>query len=324
MAQNSYYLKIPCPEEGTAGGPEDEDEEEDDSLLRVHLIPRSSPTPRQKSLSEDEEDDICLPPSQSRKVSFADAFGLDLVEVKYYEKYGSPDSPECDLQYHETNNQDLGFYVIPCFAFPAARQQLLEKLYLEKVAVESILPVKGDPLSISGVVRVLNVSYNKMVYIRTTMDNWTTFYDHLADYVPGSFDGETDQFSFCLSFVAPFVYDGARIEFVVRYETDEGSYWANNDAKNYSIVLKMNETAVAAPGSQVKPIIPEDEPRKLKSCLKITNDSNVFKGQCIRAARMSSEREVMEKELVEIYEMFVNRGYPKDMLDNITEYVKGE
>ncbi|XP_043944884.1 uncharacterized protein LOC122816198 [Protopterus annectens] len=51
---------------------------------------------------------------------------------------------------------------------------------------------------------------------------------------------------------------------------------------------------------------------------------SVFKGQCIRAARMSSNKDIMENELNVIYNMFINRGYPEAMLTPIITYVKKE
>uniref|UniRef100_H3C4D9 CBM21 domain-containing protein n=2 Tax=Tetraodon nigroviridis TaxID=99883 RepID=H3C4D9_TETNG len=87
--------------------------------------------------------------------------------------------------------------------------------------------------SFSGVVRVSNISFHKAVYVRATSDNWVTHFDHPAEYVHGSHDGDTDQFSFKLSFAPPYVTDGSRIEFVVRYETSEGDFWANNFSMNY-------------------------------------------------------------------------------------------
>lgn len=72
------------------------------------------------------------------------------------------------------------------------------------------------------------------------MDNWSSYYDHLAEYVPGSHDGNTDKFCFKLCFAPPYITHGSRIEFVIRYETSEGDYWANNSKMNYVVTLFLS------------------------------------------------------------------------------------
>ncbi|XP_006001497.1 uncharacterized protein LOC102356862 [Latimeria chalumnae] len=268
MAQQKSFLQIPRPEEGEASAPEEDEDEE--GLYKVHLFPRSSPVPRRKADEEEEEDEDAssAPAFLTRKVSFADALGLDLVDVRYYEKFESPGSPDLNLEVYKTNSYNQSYYIFPSFILPASNDQLLEKINTQKVEVESILPVNDDPLSISGLIRVANISFQKMIYVRATLDNWATYFDHLADYVPGSSDGTTDQFCFRLSFVTPFLQDGARIEFVIRYETPEGVFWANNQGKNYTVVLKVEQKpATITPGRQT---IPEKEQKKLTSCLKPT------------------------------------------------------
>ncbi|XP_067834739.1 protein phosphatase 1 regulatory subunit 3F-like [Heptranchias perlo] len=271
------YLQVPGVEnEGTAGRAaleeEEEEEEEEDCAYKVHLIPRSSPTPRKKAAGHEEEEGEegeGEEPSLTRKVSFADTCGLDLMQVRYFDQFDFPESPEpMELDVQEDKSQSP-FYVFPAFILPASQPQLLDRVQVQKVQLESIQPVEGDPLSIQGLIRVLNVSFQKSVYVRATLDNWTSYYDYPADHVHSSPDGRTDQFSFCLSFVAPFACDGARLEFVVRYETPAGVYWANNGGKNYSVVCKVKEQQAASPKVFQ---VADTEVKRLKSCLKaVTN-----------------------------------------------------
>ncbi|XP_055984562.1 protein phosphatase 1 regulatory subunit 3F isoform X2 [Sorex fumeus] len=129
----------------------------------------------------------------------------------------------------------------------------------------------GRPPVLRGLVRVLNRSFEKAVHVRASHDGWASFCDHPARYVPrsppgagaggpGAGDpvlepglglrpgqaaasspddgGRTDRFAFQLPF-AEGAGDGARLDFVVRYETPEGTFWANNHGRNYTVLLRI-------------------------------------------------------------------------------------
>ncbi len=91
--------------------------------------------------------------------------------------------------------------------------------------------------SLAVPIRVLNISFHKSVYVRSTMDGWINHFDYPAEYVQGSNDGETDKFSVKLAFASPYLFNGARVDFVVRYDTSDGEFWANNSGRNYSVTL---------------------------------------------------------------------------------------
>nr|XP_015219267.1 PREDICTED: protein phosphatase 1 regulatory subunit 3F [Lepisosteus oculatus] len=249
--RRSSFLTIP----ETAAAAEEEDEDEE-AALRSRLLPRSSPVPRKRGMSVFDETADYLrtrQPSLSRRVSFADAAGQELVEVRRFSRFDSDEDGGSGGGGGEEDEEEEGdggrpaapsCRVCPAFSCPAA-SALLEALRARKVEVESVSAVEDEPLALRGVVRVLNVSYHKSVYVRCTMDAWKTFFDHVADYVPGSCDGETDRFSFQLAFAAPFLFDGARLEFVVRYETPAGVYWANNQGANYAAELRVSETGAS-------------------------------------------------------------------------------
>ncbi|XP_033858429.3 uncharacterized protein LOC117401730 [Acipenser ruthenus] len=260
-----------------------EEEDDEEEALRSRLLPKSSPIPRRRGLSlvtDAAEYLLTQVPSLNRKVSFADAEGLDLVEVKFFHKF---DEPECSSESDE--DADLSnfgvrptetsarvtspiYQLSPAFVLPT-ESRFLETLRAQKVAVEGVSST-DDPLSALVLIRVLNVSYQKSVYVRSTMDNWSSYFDHFADYVPGSFDGETDQFTFKLMFSPPFLTDGARIEFVVRYETPEGVYWANNGGQNYAVILKVspNEALQSGDDSAGGDRQGEDKEKRPKGILK--------------------------------------------------------
>jgi len=93
---------------------------------------------------------------------------------------------------------------------------------------------EGDR-TVTGTVRVANLSFKKVVYIRYTVNSWVTFNDISASYRLGSNDGITDQFVFAIN-LPKNINVGSRLEFAVRYDAvDIGrTFWDNNFAVNYS------------------------------------------------------------------------------------------
>uniref|UniRef100_A0A3Q4BPU0 CBM21 domain-containing protein n=1 Tax=Mola mola TaxID=94237 RepID=A0A3Q4BPU0_MOLML len=182
--------------------------------------------------------------STRKRVSFADMTGADLVDVKEFTAYGS-DEEEGSARWEEEEAKyrrplrEPTYRVHAEFNAPAGGA-LLQAVRAHKVEVEHISTVENEPLAFSGLIRVLNISFHKAVYVRSTMDSWATYFDQPAGYVQGSNDGDTDRFSFKLTFAPPYISHGSRIEFVVRYETSEGDYWANNSSLNYAVTLLLS------------------------------------------------------------------------------------
>lgn len=227
---------------------DDDDDDEDDDSENVRLIPRCSPVPRKRGLSIYDETAEYLriqsALSVRKKVQFADTTGGDLVDVKEFVAFDS-DSEEESARWEEEEakyrkpEREPTYHVHPEFSAPS-RGSLLQAVHASKVEVEQISPAEDEPLALRVLIRVLNVSFHKAVYIRSTMDSWASYFDHPAEYVQGSNDGNTDQFSFKLSFAPPYITHGSRIEFVVRYETSDGDYWANNSHMNYVVTLLLS------------------------------------------------------------------------------------
>ncbi|XP_031701022.1 protein phosphatase 1 regulatory subunit 3A isoform X1 [Anarrhichthys ocellatus] len=224
---------------------DEDDDDEDDNAEDVRLIPRSSPVPRKRGHSIYDETaeymQIHLALPAGKRVFFADTTGGDLVDVKEFVAFESDDEEESARWEEEEAKyrkplQEPSYHVQPEFHAPTA-SALLQAVHLNKVEVEQMSPAEDEPLAFCGVIRVLNISFHKAVYIRSTMDHWATYFDHPAEYVQGSHDGSTDQFSFKLTFAPPYTTHGSRIEFVVRYETSDGDYWANNSSMNYVVTL---------------------------------------------------------------------------------------
>lgn len=225
----------------------DDDDEEDDTE-NVRLIPRCSPVPRKRGHSIHDETaeymriHLALP--AGKRVLFADTTGGNLVDVKEFVAFESDDEEDSarweeeEAKYRKPEREPT-YHVHPEFSAPSG-SALLQAVQANKVEVEQMCPAENEPLGFIGLIRVLNISFHKAVYIRSTMDNWVTYFDHPAEYVHGSHDGDTDQFSFKLSFAPPYITHGSRIEFVVRYETSDGDYWANNSSMNYVVTLLLS------------------------------------------------------------------------------------
>ncbi|KAL7884921.1 hypothetical protein AOLI_G00076910 [Acnodon oligacanthus] len=273
MAQENKFLTIPTQEGLFAAvrersaemGADDEDDNGDDEEEEdVRLIPRCSPVPRKRgsSLADETAEYMRIRHALPRRcVSFADACGGDLVDVRQFVPFDSDDEEEGgnsarweeeEAKYQKAYRQPT-YCVRPDFE-PLSGGDLAHAVRTNKVEVEGVRPVPGESLSFDSLIRVLNVSFQKCVYVRSTMDGWITYFDYPAEYVLGSSDDEADGFCVRLSFAEPYLFDGARIDFVVRYETTHGEFWANNMGRNYSVTLHVSYEEDASQASKVEDV----------------------------------------------------------------------
>lgn len=214
--------------------------------------------PQKSSSDESEESEPEPPLALRRRVSFADAFGLDLVSVK-----------EFDNRVETAEGRDGEEYHLSCiFSVPASDEELVLRLQQNKMELESIELLPGST-TIRGTVRVLNLSYHKLVYVHTTLDDWQSHFDQLAEYVPGSSDGETDRFSFTLNLIPPFPSNGAKVEFCLCYESSTGIFWGNNGGMNYVLFCHQRGGKTLKEKEEEKERETEESNQKGKrSCLK--------------------------------------------------------
>ncbi|KAM7130004.1 protein phosphatase 1 regulatory subunit 3A [Ciconia maguari] len=239
----------------------------EDEDVKPDIKHRFSPLPRRRNSASSEEEEADTPTTIARKVSFADAFGFDLVSVKEFDTWEVPNTGQNDDIEDEVFPQEEYFFS-QLFTLPASQEELLQKVREQKVLLESIVFLPGITC-MNGIIRVLNVSFEKLVYVRMTLNNWLSYYDILAEFMPNSCGSETDQFCFKISLVPPYQKDGAKVEFCIRYETSVGTFWANNDDKNYTLICHKKETVPKVDNKPHK----EVTDRHLKGCLKTTQSS---------------------------------------------------
>ncbi|XP_060779194.1 protein phosphatase 1 regulatory subunit 3E [Neoarius graeffei] len=182
---------------------------------------------------------ICSPSSQ-KKVRFADSLGLELITVRHFDDTDVPETPDkfkkaraLHLNNFELSNVGCAqsTFVETLFTSPGAQPDFQERLQIAKVLLES---VETDEFSVSGIVRVLNLAFEKTVTLRYTLNNWLTFMDVPATYVPQSSDGSTDKFHFKI--VTPaFFESSSSLQFAVCYRVGTDEFWDNNDGTNYKV-----------------------------------------------------------------------------------------
>ncbi|XP_069832308.1 protein phosphatase 1 regulatory subunit 3A [Dendropsophus ebraccatus] len=230
----------------------------DEEDVKSTIKPRLSPLPRRRSSVSSDDGDLEPPPTVARKVSFADAFGFDLVSVKEFDTWEIPTvTPSFVMESIKIEE----FYLTASFILTPVGG-IKERLHAKKVTLESVDFIPGTS-SMKGIIRVLNVSFEKQVYVRMSLDDWQSYYDLLAEYVPDSCNGETDQFFFTISLVSPYQKEGAKVAFCICYETAAGTFWDNNDGQNYVLTCHKKENVIEVEQSSEEVI-----DKNKKSCLK--------------------------------------------------------
>lgn len=218
----------------------------------------SYPTGSTTDEETDEDSEPEPPPVIRRKVSFADAFGLNLVSVKEFDDVEAEaevsQPPEMEASHPSEES-----YISLLFTVPSSPEELNQRLQEQMIELESIELLRGTTM-LRGIIRVVNLCYNKSVYARITLDSWNSYFDLLAEYVPGSSDKKTDRFTFKYTLIPPFEREGTRVDFCLRYETSVGTFWANNKDINYVLFCHQK--------GQVKELEESPSHKNTRSCLR--------------------------------------------------------
>ncbi|XP_077296712.1 glycogen binding subunit 76A [Arctopsyche grandis] len=209
-------------------------------------------------------------PGRKKIVRFADVLGLDLADVKTFmdDIPNIPKSAFEDLQDAEAVNSSGGECfvlneipktssekcLVAVFQQPGDQPNFVDILNSKNVCLENARVQEGATIAISGTVRVRNLDFHKSVQIRYTLDNWKSFSDLQASYVPNSCDGFADKFQFLL--YAHTVRVGQTLEFAVRFMCKGCQYWDNNSGANYCFqcLSSTNSTASLYVPPNINPI----------------------------------------------------------------------
>ncbi|MEE6499904.1 hypothetical protein FKM82_003630 [Ascaphus truei] len=255
---------------GDTPGPQEEEDEEEEpagnpkeqskppTRGREPTVVPQSPTARRraKSLPTPAERRRLEVAPRKKEVRFADALGLELISIRHYSDAELPRVPYhvlAGLRCGEACPAGVGLSALllraapcpshlePLFPEPGSQAGFLERVRQRRVCLET---VSTDPFSVSGELRVLNLSFEKEVTVRYTVDSWGTSYEVTATYLRGCSDRYTDRFSFKLLCPALLTKEG-ELEFAIRYRVCGAEYWDNNDGGNYKV--KSHKATVSPP-----------------------------------------------------------------------------
>ncbi|XP_066507432.1 protein phosphatase 1 regulatory subunit 3C [Hoplias malabaricus] len=183
---------------------------------------------------------------KKKRVVFADTKGLALTDVRIF-TVDPPESP-ADAPAPSDKLKDpphvqgrilrlkLGFPQ-PSANLPSFLGSLADSL----VRLESCRLTGG---SLSGMVRVYNISLEKTVHIRITYDSWRTHKDIPCTYIKQPAGSETENFIFSVPFPSDLNLQD-RVEFRVLFRPGCGStcLWDDNGGQNYRIFVDVVDPA---------------------------------------------------------------------------------
>ncbi|KAK7878617.1 hypothetical protein WMY93_030453 [Mugilogobius chulae] len=204
-----------------------------------------------------------LPPSSQKKtqcknvgVRFVDSLGLDLEDVRLFQKGDDPSVPPhvtfrllMGAELADGKHLEISLpYLKPVFdQQPGDEPLFLHRLEEQKVCLERVLCFE---LGIIGVAQVLNLDFEKEVVTRFSFTEWKSSAETQATWVSsvnktleGGRQLSCDTFRFHLP-VPPFLQPGAVLEFAIRYKVCGGEYWDNNNGKNYKLVCESYKLSV--------------------------------------------------------------------------------
>jgi len=133
--------------------------------------------------------------------------------------------------------------LIPEFLEPFVQSNFLDRVRNQMVCLENCYISSGaGSISVTCVSRVVNLSFEKQVHLRFTVNEWLNWTDCLASYIPHSSDGWSDRFTATFhvnSANGGQLKAGQRILFAIRYKATNDEYWDNNMGLNYSLIYRL-------------------------------------------------------------------------------------
>ncbi|XP_053366273.1 protein phosphatase 1, regulatory subunit 3Ca [Clarias gariepinus] len=204
-----------------------------------------------------------------KKVVFADSKGMSLTAVRVFSPCENKKSdsqvqfqlPKLEVALNPVQSRILEFRQ-PATEYMEFRKRLMKN----SVCLESCT-LQGRTLT--GTIKVRNVSFEKSVQVRITFDSWENHRDIECTFlndVCGCRD--TDTFSFIIEIPA-CVQPQDNVEFCVSYTCGGKTHWDNNNGKNYALVTTHEEKK-----DKTKETDLLDQFRKQQQCNRFTADWN--------------------------------------------------
>ncbi|BFY97444.1 hypothetical protein BsWGS_00484 [Bradybaena similaris] len=188
-----------------------------------------------------------------KKVSFADHKGLALAQVRLVTE--GPDEPP-HLNPEILSSLTLGANadvtckppIKLCFTQPASDYLAFrEKINRNLVSLENVIL---RDYTVEGTIKVKNIAFEKKVFVRLSLNEWETFENIDATYVPGpglSYSEPYDTFSFKLE-IPPNFDVSKKLQFAVCFEENGNQHWDSNGGTNYCVVSEHYDNyKVSAP-----------------------------------------------------------------------------
>ncbi|XP_071793027.1 protein phosphatase 1 regulatory subunit 3B-like [Asterias amurensis] len=183
----------------------------------------------------------------AKKVSFADSKGFALEDVRVMD--GPSNVPPVlksrllqEIIQDEKPELFHTYTYVVDFEQPAANYlQFRDKLEKNCVCLENVL-VK-DNTTVMGTAKVKNLSFEKSVSVRFTVNGWESYRDIGATYVQRNQEGQKDRYdSFSFTFDIPQKMKGETIEFCLCYTCKGKSYWDSKGGENYRIISQHEKS----------------------------------------------------------------------------------
>ena len=136
----------------------------------------------------------------------------------------------------------------------STKVELDETTVLEIVEVQKVLVVRRgfdeQKNAVVGTVRVANSSYEKIVQVRYTFDEWNTPCRDLNLIWEGSVGENKTTDRFGLIIPLPSLQWRGCVEFAIKCEVNGQIYWDNNHKKNYKETITRRDVANPVCASQ--------------------------------------------------------------------------
>ncbi|POI32179.1 hypothetical protein CIB84_004069 [Bambusicola thoracicus] len=207
---------------------------------------RSLPTTPERRKRVQCQAPVCQ--SRMNKVRFADALGLELTEVKVFQKGEDPSIPLHVLS-RLSINSDLWYSnleftmqcLVPDFQQPADCMDFSARLQEQQVCLER---VTSSDLGVSGTIQVCNIAFEKEVSVRYTFNQWKSLHEVRAHWHSSILDkngqDQVDVFTFFLPVPSFLLQLCSIVQFAARYQVNGQEYWDNNRGKNYSLTCRTH------------------------------------------------------------------------------------